>query len=108
MGHISGIRKDKFDQLIVSAEAYILSNELNNALSALERAHYLAQPYAFSHARVFKMRNFVETFGQILFVLVGFFGSLFGIVLRPNPGRFLFANSIHPQVPDVLREIVNQ
>ncbi len=98
------LRKRKFEDLIFEARAQIANDDYHKALSALEKAHYLGQPYAFSHARVhsmmvyvnFKLSNVVETVGQLFFVFVGFLGSLMGIVLRSNPGRFIGKHAIHP------------
>lgn len=107
--------KARFISLISEARQQLAGGDLTLALIALEKAHFIGQRSAIPHAHVhilmflvnMKMKSFGEAAGQFSFIFIGFFGSLLGIALAPNAGRFFAKNATHKEIPEELRKILS-
>lgn len=104
--------RDKFISLLSEARQQLAEDNLSLALISLEKAHFIGQRLAIPHAHVhilmfvvnMRMKSFGEAAGQFLFIFVGFFGSLLGIVLAPNAGRFFAKHATYKKIPEELKK----
>ena len=107
--------KDRFISLLSEARQQLAEGDLSLTLITLEKAHFIGQRSAVPHAHVhilmflvnMRMKSFGEAAGQFFFIFVGFFGSLLGIALAPNAGRFFVKNATHKEIPEELRKILS-
>ena len=99
-----------------NAEAAFIAKEYIQSWRYLERAHILAQPYAFEHTAVhwkmlvfgMKIKNLKEVFGQIPRLIFGGVKSFVGTIPVGNTGGSNVPPLRSMPIPDDLQEIIRK
>lgn len=103
--------KRQFIQEVAEGRVLYLSKDYNGALYYFERAHVLGQRYVYPHVLVhwwmlktsIRQLSIKDFFVQGAFIVLGFLGSLVGIVAKPNYGRVGKTINVRPISYDIMK-----